>query len=126
MTQSWLGRLLGYATVRIESANEASGFGVISDLRQPLLFYRTISEMVEAKQGKTVPYWMPAQRARPHATASGRRPQPIGGAVGRGWHARARARHGRRRRGAGQPPDDDQPTMCMATSCTGTSSKYCV
>ena len=65
MTQSWLGRLLGYATVRIESANEASGLGVISDLRQPLLFYRTISEMVEAKQGKTVPYWMQLAGAPP-------------------------------------------------------------
>ena len=66
MTQTWLGRLLGYATVRIESANEASGLGVISDLRQPLLFYRTISEMVEAKQGKTVPYWMQlAGRSQP-------------------------------------------------------------
>src|SRR5262245_30398913 len=58
MTQTWLGRILGYATVRIESANEASGLGAIRDLRQPLVFYRTISEMVEAKQGKTVPYWM--------------------------------------------------------------------
>ncbi len=58
MTQSFLGRLLGYATVRIESANEASGFKEINDLRQPHRFHRVIGEMVEAKQGKTVPFWM--------------------------------------------------------------------
>lgn len=58
MTQSLLGRLLGYATVRIESANEASGFKEIKDLRQPHRFHRVIGEMVEAKQGKTLPYWM--------------------------------------------------------------------
>jgi uncharacterized membrane protein YdbT with pleckstrin-like domain len=57
MTQSALGRVLGYATVRIESANEDSGFKEIKDLRQPHRFHRVISEMVEAKQGKTLPYW---------------------------------------------------------------------
>jgi uncharacterized membrane protein YdbT with pleckstrin-like domain len=67
LVQNLAGRLLGYATVRIESANEASGLGVISDLRQPLLFYRTISEMVEAKQGKTVPYWMQLAGRAPQA-----------------------------------------------------------
>jgi membrane protein YdbS with pleckstrin-like domain len=55
--QSFFGRLLGYATVRIESANEASGLGVIKDLRDPHRFHRTISEMVQAKQGRTTPYW---------------------------------------------------------------------
>ena len=58
MTQSLLGRLLGYATVRIESANEASGFKEIKDLRQPHRFHRVIGEMVEAKQGKTLPFWI--------------------------------------------------------------------
>jgi membrane protein YdbS with pleckstrin-like domain len=57
MTQSLLGRLLGYATVRIESANEDSGFKEIKDLRQPHRFHRVIGEMVEAKQGKTRPFW---------------------------------------------------------------------
>ena len=67
MTQSFLGRLLGYATVRIESANEASGFKEIKDLRQPHRFHRVIGEMVEAKQGKTRPFWIqsPDGRALP-------------------------------------------------------------
>jgi hypothetical protein len=58
LTQSFFGRLFGYATVRIESANEASGFKSMTDLREPHRFHRVIAEMVEAKQGKTVPYWM--------------------------------------------------------------------
>ena len=58
MRQSLLGRLLGYATVRIESANEDSGFKEITDLRHPQRFHRYVAEMVEAKQGKTFPYWM--------------------------------------------------------------------
>ncbi len=58
LTQTFLGRTFGYATVRIESANEASGFKEINDLREPHRFHRVIAEMVEAKQGKTVPYWM--------------------------------------------------------------------
>ena len=53
-----LGRVLGYATVKIESANEESGLGEIKDLRQPHRFHRVIAEMVEAKQGKTVPSWV--------------------------------------------------------------------
>ena len=57
MTQSLLGRLLGYATVRIESANEASGFKEIKDLRQPHRFHRVIAEMVGSKQGETEPPW---------------------------------------------------------------------
>jgi hypothetical protein len=60
MTQSWLGRLLGYATVRIESANEASGLGVISDLRQPLLFY-----------GPSRRWWRPRRQDGPVLDALG-------------------------------------------------------
>ncbi len=56
--QSLAGRVLGYATVRIESANEASGFKEITDLRDPHRFHRLIAEIVEAKQGKTYPRWM--------------------------------------------------------------------
>ncbi len=56
--QSMAGRILGYATVRIESANEASGFKQITDLRDPHRFHRFIAEIVEAKQGKTYPRWM--------------------------------------------------------------------
>ena len=53
--QSAAGRLLGYATVRIESANEASGFKEIKDLREPHRFHRFIAEIVEEKQGKYTP-----------------------------------------------------------------------
>ena len=56
--QSLAGRILGYATVRIESANEASGFKAVTDLRDPHRFHRVVTEMVQAKQGKTVPPWM--------------------------------------------------------------------
>lgn len=58
MTQTFVGRIFGYATVRIESANEASGLGAIRDLRQPQLFHRVIAEMVETRQSKTVPWWL--------------------------------------------------------------------
>jgi membrane protein YdbS with pleckstrin-like domain len=58
LVQSLVGRILGYATVRIESANEASGFKEVSDLRDPHRFHRVVTEMVQAKQGKTVPPWM--------------------------------------------------------------------
>lgn len=56
--QSLAGRVLGYATVRIESANEASGFKAVKDLRDPHRFHRVVTEMVQAKQGKTIPPWM--------------------------------------------------------------------
>jgi membrane protein YdbS with pleckstrin-like domain len=58
ISQSLSGRMLGYATVRIESANEDSGFKEIKDLCEPHRFHRYIAEIVEAKQGKTVPRWL--------------------------------------------------------------------
>jgi len=58
LIQTLAGRLLGYATVRIESANEASGFKAVTDLRDPHRFHRVVTEMVQAKQGKTIPPWM--------------------------------------------------------------------
>ena len=77
MTQSWLGRLLGYATVRIESANEASGFKAVTDLRDPHRFHRVVTEMVQAKQGKTVPPWMKPDTPSGSGPGTGpRRPGP--------------------------------------------------
>ncbi len=70
MTQTLIGRMLGYATVRIESANEDSGFKEIKDLRQPHRFHRVIGEMVEAKQGKTVPFWMAGPDEVPTSTTN--------------------------------------------------------
>lgn len=66
ITQSAAGRLLGYATVRIESANEASGFKEIKDLRDPHRFHRFIAEIVEQKQGRYSP---PGIDGSPHPEA---------------------------------------------------------
>jgi membrane protein YdbS with pleckstrin-like domain len=50
--QSFPGRVFKYATVRIESANEASGFKEMKDLCDPKGFHNYIAALVEAKQGK--------------------------------------------------------------------------
>jgi membrane protein YdbS with pleckstrin-like domain len=52
LVQSLAGRILGYATVRIESANEESGLKDLSDLRYPLRFNRILVEMINTKQGQ--------------------------------------------------------------------------
>ncbi len=49
--QSFLGRMFGYATIRIESANEESGLKDLSDLKEPIRFNRILVEMINAKQG---------------------------------------------------------------------------
>jgi uncharacterized membrane protein YdbT with pleckstrin-like domain len=49
--QSILGRIFGYATIRIESANEESGLQDLSDLKDPVRFNRILVEMINAKQG---------------------------------------------------------------------------
>src|SRR3954464_11172129 len=55
LVQTLAGRILGYATVRIESANEASGFKAVTDLRVPHRFHRVVTEIVNAKQGTADP-----------------------------------------------------------------------
>lgn len=52
ISQSLPGRVLRYATVRIESANEASGFKEMKELSDPKGFHNYIAALVEAKQGK--------------------------------------------------------------------------
>ena len=74
LVQTLAGRILGYATVRIESANEASGFKAVTDLRDPHRFHRVVTEMVQAKQGKTVPPWMKPDN--PTGTGGGGGPRP--------------------------------------------------
>jgi len=77
LVQNLAGRLLGYATVRIESANEASGFKAVTDLRDPHRFHRVVTEMVQAKQGKTVPPWMkPDDGGGRSPSGGGRGPRP--------------------------------------------------
>jgi uncharacterized membrane protein YdbT with pleckstrin-like domain len=56
-SQSFAGRLFGYATIRIESANEESGLKDLSDLRQPIRFNRILVEMINTKQGNVAPTW---------------------------------------------------------------------
>ena len=56
--QTIWGRLFGYATVRIESANENSGFKEIKDLHDPLRFHTYIVEIVEEQSGTKIPDWM--------------------------------------------------------------------
>lgn len=46
-----VGRLLGYSTVYIDSANELSGLGRMKNLQHPREFYRILTEQVEQKQG---------------------------------------------------------------------------
>ena len=47
----WLART---ATIRVESANENSGFRVIEDVDDPEMFYDMIVQMVAVKQGRVV------------------------------------------------------------------------
>ena len=76
LVQNLAGRILGYATVRIESANEASGFKAVTDLRDPHRFHRVVTEMVQAKQGKTVPPWMKPDDGGAGPGGGGRGPRP--------------------------------------------------
>ena len=82
LVQTLAGRILGYATVRIESANEASGFKAVTDLRDPHRFHRVVTEMVQAKQGKTVPPWMKPDNPSGSGGGPGGGPGGAGGGLG--------------------------------------------
>ena len=49
--QSFAGRVFGYATIRIESANEESGLKLLKDLRYPADFHSLFVQMVRLRQG---------------------------------------------------------------------------
>jgi uncharacterized membrane protein YdbT with pleckstrin-like domain len=49
------GRILGYATVYIESANEQSGLAEMRNLQNPEEFYARLTELVQRKHG-SIPY----------------------------------------------------------------------
>lgn len=51
MEQRLIGRLLGYATVHIESANEESGLRNLKGVSDPLRFHSYLVDMVVAKHG---------------------------------------------------------------------------
>jgi membrane protein YdbS with pleckstrin-like domain len=53
--QSLSGRLFGYATLHIESANETMGLRELTGVPDPLSFNRYLMDMVVAKQGPSVP-----------------------------------------------------------------------
>jgi membrane protein YdbS with pleckstrin-like domain len=55
--QSPLGRILKYATLHIESANEDSGLRDLAGVSNPLDFNKYLVGMVVAKQGPTQPEW---------------------------------------------------------------------
>ncbi|HET8621680.1 MAG TPA: PH domain-containing protein [Acidimicrobiales bacterium] len=55
--QSLSGRLFGYATLHIESANEDSGLRDLEGVNDPVKFNQYVVDMVVAKQGPTAPGW---------------------------------------------------------------------
>ena len=55
--QSLTGRLFGYATLHIESANEDSGLRDLEGVSDPMKFNQYVVDMVVAKQGATAPVW---------------------------------------------------------------------
>lgn len=55
-------RWFGTATIRIQSANEMSGFKAMTDVPQPLMFAQTIVDLVNATTG---PVTLPKDAPRP-------------------------------------------------------------
>ncbi len=49
--QTLMGRLFGYATVYIDSANETSGLASMKNLQDPKEFYLTLTRLVQSRQG---------------------------------------------------------------------------
>ncbi|HEX5944985.1 MAG TPA: PH domain-containing protein [Acidimicrobiales bacterium] len=96
--QSLTGRLFGYATLHIESANEDSGLRDLDGVSDPMQFNQFVVDMVVAKQGTTTPKWEQTGE-----------PAPIG--LGRGLK---RIRLSRRRSATG----DDQGPGSSPVSAT--------
>jgi membrane protein YdbS with pleckstrin-like domain len=71
--QSWLGRMLGYATLHIESANEDSGLRDLAGVSDPMVFNQYLVDMVVAKQGPIAPGWEELGQAGPAGVASRQR-----------------------------------------------------
>jgi membrane protein YdbS with pleckstrin-like domain len=71
--QSWLGRVLGYATLHIESANEEGGLRDLVGVSNPMLFNRYLVDMVVAKQGPIAPGWEELGQAGPAGVLSRQR-----------------------------------------------------
>jgi membrane protein YdbS with pleckstrin-like domain len=71
--QSLTGRLFGYATLHIESANEDSGLRDLEGVSDPLRFNQYVVDMVVAKQGTTEPVWRVAGEPGPPSMPRGLR-----------------------------------------------------
>ena len=71
--QSLMGRLFGYATLHIESANEDSGLRDLDGVSDPMRFNKVVVDMVVAKQGTTQPAWVAAGEVPPPTTRGLRR-----------------------------------------------------
>lgn len=71
--QSFSGRLFGYATLHIESANEDSGLRDLDGVSDPLQFNQFVVDMVVAKQGTTTPKWEEMGEAAPIGMGRGLR-----------------------------------------------------
>ena len=84
--QSLMGRLFGYATLHIESANEDSGLRDLDGVSDPMRFNKVVVDMVVAKQGTTQPAWVAAGEVPPahHAGPAARARSRAGGATRRG------------------------------------------
>jgi hypothetical protein len=67
--QTVSGRLLGYATLRIESAEEHSGLRELPGLRDPHRFHRYVVQVIEEQNKTRIPDWM-LFAARPSAPAA--------------------------------------------------------
>ncbi|HEY6697020.1 MAG TPA: PH domain-containing protein [Acidimicrobiales bacterium] len=70
--QSWLGRMLNYATLTIESANEDSGLHDLAGVSKPMDFNKYLVDMVVAKQGPTQPGWERLGQAGPSGLSPSR------------------------------------------------------
>ena len=71
--QTTWGRVFGYATLHIESANEDSGLRNLEGVSDPVQFSKYVVDMVVAKQGTTQPVWVTTGAAPPPRTERGLR-----------------------------------------------------
>jgi len=71
--QSLMGRLFGYATLHIESANEDSGLRDLDGVSDPMQFNQFVVDMVVAKQGTTQPVWATTGEPGPPSLGRGLR-----------------------------------------------------
>lgn len=101
--QSLTGRLFGYATLHIESANEDSGLRDLEGVSDPMQFNQYVVDMVVAKQGATAPAWEETGE-----------PPPV--AMGRGLRRLRMARRRRESDGSTGEPTERTPAASSGSS----------